>query len=94
MRRYLGSPGLERRPATGARPPATASEVGDLLDFTRSHLGAGIPVVRAETDLGRIVREVVDEISSAHPQRPIRVDTRVEQRGFGTRRALARPWAT
>ena len=55
--------------------------VGDLLDFTRSHLGGGIPIARAETDLGKLVREVVDEIGAAHPERPIRVDTRVAQRG-------------
>jgi signal transduction histidine kinase len=55
--------------------------VGDLLDFTRSRLGNGIPIERAETDLGHVVRDVVDEIAAAHPERPIRVDTRVQQRG-------------
>ena len=55
--------------------------VGDLLDFTRSRLGDGIPIARAETELGKVVRDVVDEIAAAHPERPIRVDTRVEQRG-------------
>ncbi len=55
--------------------------VGDLLDFTRSRLGGGIPVVRAEMNLGRVVREAVDEISAAHPDRSIQVDTRGEQRG-------------
>jgi signal transduction histidine kinase len=55
--------------------------VGDLLDFTRSRLGDGIPVVRAETDLGKVVRDVVDEIAAAHPERPIRADTGGEQRG-------------
>jgi hypothetical protein len=44
--------------------------------------GGGVPFVREETDQGRIVREVVDEISAAHPERPIRVDTRVEPRGW------------
>ena len=55
--------------------------VGDLLDFTRSRLGDGIPVTRAEMDLGKVVRDVVDEVAAAHPDRPIRVDTRVDQRG-------------
>ena len=55
--------------------------VGDLLDFTRSRLGDGIPIVRAEMSLGRVVRDAVDEISAAHPQRRIEVDTRGEQRG-------------
>jgi len=55
--------------------------VGDLLDFTRSRLGDGIPIARAETDLSELVRDVVDEITAAHPERSIRVDARVEQRG-------------
>ncbi|HET9438978.1 MAG TPA: sensor histidine kinase [Longimicrobiales bacterium] len=55
--------------------------VGDLLDFTRSRLGGGIPVTRAEMNLGKVLREVVEEISALHPDRKVEVDTRVEQRG-------------
>jgi signal transduction histidine kinase len=55
--------------------------VGDLLDFTRSRLGEGIPIARAEMDLGQVVRDVVDEIAAAHPGCPIRVDTSGELRG-------------
>jgi signal transduction histidine kinase len=55
--------------------------VGELLDFTRSRLGGGIPVVRQEVDLGRLLREAVDEVSAAHPHNEFRVDTRKEQRG-------------
>ncbi len=59
----------------------TTRMVGDLLDFTRSRLGGGIPVVRVETDLDRLVRDVVDEVRAAHPGCTIQVDTRGEQRG-------------
>lgn len=55
--------------------------VGDLLDFTRSRLGDGIPIARAEMDMTNVVRDVVDEVAAAHPERPIRVDSRGEQRG-------------
>jgi signal transduction histidine kinase len=55
--------------------------VGELLDFTRSGLGGGIPVVREEVDLGRLLREAVDEVAGAHPQKDFRVDTRKHQRG-------------
>lgn len=55
--------------------------VGDLLDFTRSRLGGGIPVVRTEMSLGKVVRDAVDEICAADPARRFRVDTRGEQRG-------------
>jgi signal transduction histidine kinase len=55
--------------------------VGDLLDFTRSRLGGGIPVVRADASMGKIVHDVVDEIAAAYPQRTLQVDARGEQRG-------------
>jgi signal transduction histidine kinase len=56
--------------------------VGDLLDFTRSRLGDGIPVARTEIDLGRVVRDVAGEIAAAHPARPIHVHGDVEVRGY------------
>jgi len=59
----------------------TVGMVGDLLDFTRSHLGDGIPVERAETSLGRIVHDVVDEVCAAHPTRSIRVEARGDTQG-------------
>lgn len=55
--------------------------VGDLLDFTRSRLGGGIPVVRAPMNMGKAVHDVVDEMSAAHPDRVIRVDARGELKG-------------
>jgi signal transduction histidine kinase len=55
--------------------------VGELLDFTRSRLGGGIPVNRREVDLGRLLREAVEEVSAAHPHNEFRVDTRKGQRG-------------
>lgn len=70
---------LAARIAGSAR--RTVGMVGDLLDFTRSHLGGGIPISRAETSLGRVVHEVVDEVSAAHPGRTIRVEARGESRG-------------
>jgi signal transduction histidine kinase len=60
----------------------TISMVGDLLDFTRSRLGGGIPVERAEVELITIVGAVVDELAAANPERPIRLDSSAaEQRG-------------
>ena len=55
--------------------------VGDLLDFTRSHLGGGIPVECAEMSLGKVVHAVVDEIRAANPDAKIRVETRGETDG-------------
>jgi signal transduction histidine kinase len=50
--------------------------VGDLLDFTRSRLGGGIPIVRTELDLEKLVRDVVAEISAARPGSVVRVGGR------------------
>ena len=55
--------------------------VGELLDFTRSRLGGGIPIYPEEVDLGRLLHEAVDEVSAAHPHVDFRVDTRKEQTG-------------
>jgi signal transduction histidine kinase len=55
--------------------------VGDLLDFTRSRLGGGIPVVPGKVNLGRLLRDAVDEVSAAHPHNEFRVDTRKDQSG-------------
>lgn len=50
--------------------------VGDLLDFTRSRLGGGIPIARAPMNMGKAVHDVVDEIAAAHPGRIIEIDAR------------------
>lgn len=50
--------------------------VGDLLDFTRSRLGGGIPIKRADVNIGRIVHDVADELRAVYPRRSIEVDAR------------------
>jgi signal transduction histidine kinase len=55
--------------------------VGDLLDFTRSRLGGGIPVDRAGMNMAKVVHDVVDEIAAAYPDRTLQVDTRGEAWG-------------
>ena len=55
--------------------------VGDLLDFTRSRLGGGIPIVRTEISLGRLVHDAVEEIAAARSGSSIRVDVRGDPRG-------------
>jgi signal transduction histidine kinase len=48
-----------------------ADIVSDLLDFSGSHLGDGIPVAPNPMDLTDMVRQVVDEARSFHPGRVI-----------------------
>jgi signal transduction histidine kinase len=50
--------------------------IGDLLDFTRSRLGAGIPIVRAPMSVGKAVHDVVEEVRAWAPERVINIDAR------------------
>jgi signal transduction histidine kinase len=55
--------------------------IGDLVDFTRTRLGSGIPIVRAEMDLETTCRQTVDEIAAFHPRRVIHFDASGDLRG-------------
>ena len=47
----------------------------DLVEFTRTRLDDGIPVVRAEVDARRLVHEVVVEIGASYPESVVQVET-------------------
>lgn len=57
------------------------SLVGDLLDFTRSRLGSGIPIVRADMDMAAVARQAVDEATAANPKSTFTLTTTGELRG-------------
>jgi signal transduction histidine kinase len=42
--------------------------IADLIDFTRTHLGPGIPVKVRQANLARVCRTVVDELRTSHPE--------------------------
>ncbi len=42
--------------------------ISDLVDFTRTRLGSGIPIARTEMDLETICRQTIDEITAFHPR--------------------------
>ena len=42
--------------------------IGDLVDFTRSRIGGGIPIVRADMDMQTVCRQAVDEIAAFRPR--------------------------
>ncbi|CAM4303956.1 PAS domain S-box protein [Corallococcus sp. ZKHCc1 1396] len=48
----------------------------DVLDFTQARLGGGIPMASQAVDLLELVRQVMDEIQQAHPDRRLEVDHR------------------
>lgn len=47
--------------------------VDDLIDYTRTHLGASLPMDQAEADMAAIVQGTADELRIARPERPIKV---------------------
>jgi signal transduction histidine kinase len=48
--------------------------IADLLSYTRTRLGSGIPIHRSGADLRVVVGRVVDELRAANPDREIRVE--------------------
>jgi signal transduction histidine kinase len=56
--------------STNAR--VMARMISDLLDYTRTRLGAGMPVSPAPMDLDILCRAVFNEYRTAHPDRVIR----------------------
>jgi signal transduction histidine kinase len=55
--------------------------VGDLLDFTRGRMGAGVPIVRKEMDLAKEASIAVDEIAAANPGIDLRFTASGDLRG-------------
>ena len=55
--------------------------VGELLDFTRSRLGTGVPIVRRDMDLAKEAVQAVDEMSAAHPESVLKCHTSGDLRG-------------
>lgn len=48
-----------------------SSLVSDLIDFTRTHLGPGIPIHGKRADLVAICAQVIDELRTYHSERQI-----------------------
>jgi signal transduction histidine kinase len=45
--------------------------IGDLLDYSRTRLGQGLPVVRRPAQLDAICRDAIEELRTIHPERTI-----------------------
>jgi signal transduction histidine kinase len=80
----LGQPGAE---ALGCASQITSSAdamarmIGDLLDYTRTRLGAGMPVSPVPMNLASLGRELFNEFRAAHPERTIRLQTDGDLKG-------------
>lgn len=49
--------------------------VNDLLDFTTSRLGSGLPIERAPMDLAAVAHHAVEEMEAAHPDSVLQLQT-------------------
>ncbi len=58
--------GLATQISTSAQ--VMSQMISDLLDYTRTRLGAGMPVDRAAMDLGEVAENVVFEFRASHPK--------------------------
>jgi signal transduction histidine kinase len=67
--------------------------IGDLLDFTRSRLGHGIPIVRADMNLAHVCRQTVEEIAALHPDRVVNFDATGQVEGQWDRARLTQAFS-
>lgn len=58
-----------------------ARMISDLLDYTRTRLGAGMPVSTTAIDLSVLCQEIYREFVTAHPNRHIRLQSQGEVHG-------------
>jgi signal transduction histidine kinase len=63
--------------------------IGDLIDFTRTHLGSGIPIKPKKMNLTEVCMNVVDELRTSHPERIIDFDGFNREDVFGDDDRLA-----
>jgi signal transduction histidine kinase len=75
-------------PAAAANTLASRTQRGEArfsslagIDFTRTRLGAGIPLARADSDLEEIGRQAVEEAAAYHPDRDVRFEASGPLRG-------------
>jgi signal transduction histidine kinase len=77
---------LDQKSISFTRQISTSAKVmtkmiGDLLDYTRTRLGAGMPIAREAMDLGVLAQEVVEEFRSSHLASPIAIATTGDLKG-------------
>jgi signal transduction histidine kinase len=75
----LSAPGTEAQRAetlaTGRRSVALmGSMIRDLLEYTRTRLGSGIPIAPASGDLTSVCKAAFNEVSLVHPQTAFRFE--------------------
>lgn len=77
----MGSQGLESRHIKAAAMIYNSSKqmnalIGDLLDFTRTRLGQGMPMKPQQADIAEVARQAVAQACAFHPEHRIRLETK------------------
>jgi signal transduction histidine kinase len=67
--------------------------IRDLLEYTRTQLGQGMPIVRESCDVGAICDAALEEMKSSHPDRAFCLATSGELGGFFDRARLEQAFA-
>ncbi|EAU67831.1 histidine Kinase [Stigmatella aurantiaca DW4/3-1] len=62
--------------------------LGQVLDFTRTYLGAGLVLLRSRVDLDMVTQDVVAAVELEHPDRLVRYVKRGDARGIWDRERL------
>ncbi|MCC2962888.1 sensor histidine kinase [Massilia sp. IC2-278] len=75
----MGSQGLESRHIKAAAMIYNSSKqmntlIGDLLDFTRTRLGQGMPMKPAAANIAEVARQAVAQACAFHPEHRIRLE--------------------
>ncbi|MDC0712594.1 ATP-binding protein [Stigmatella sp. ncwal1] len=73
-----GRQAVERIRRSGAR---MGRMIDDILDFTRSRLGGGIPVTCQPMNMGEVCRNTLDELQATFPQRQLLLEVRGDTSG-------------
>jgi len=63
--------------------------ISQLLDFTRTRLGGGLPINPTLTDLAEVCQEVIAEFETANPDRVLCLDSDLDTKGLWDRERLA-----
>jgi signal transduction histidine kinase len=73
-------PDFAAKISSGAK--VMARMISDLLDYTRTRLGAGMPVDRGEMDLAVTCREVLEEFRTSSPETDLRFEATGDTTGL------------
>lgn len=84
-RENLSASGIELAKKITGNAALAVRLIEQLLDFTRSRLGGGIPIDPKPFDMNDVFRQVVGEMELRHPERPVRVDVRGDLNGVWDR---------